>query len=246
MDVTTATFEAEVLEASKQLPVVVDFWAPWCGPCRTLGPLIEKVAEDYVGRVKLVKINSDEHGEIAAAFDVRSIPNVIAFRDGRPVSQFVGALPEGQIRSFFDQLLPSEAEHALARAEQLLDAGQVDEADDILSEIKADPDLADRIDAAKLRVRYARASADGADEAVLRERLAAEPDDHETRFELAGLHAAAGRYRDAMEELLEIVRRAKDWRDGEARRELVGLFNLAQNDPQLVSEYRRKLATVLN
>src|SRR5690606_36501803 len=96
MDVTTATFEQEVLEASKRLPVVVDFWAPWCSPCRTLGPTIEKVAADYVGRVKLVKVNTDENDDIAAVFNIRSIPNVIAFRNGRPVAQFIGAQPASQ------------------------------------------------------------------------------------------------------------------------------------------------------
>src|SRR5690606_8970308 len=135
MDVTTATFEQEVLEASRRLPVVVDFWAPWCGPCRTLGPIIEKVAADYAGRVKLVKVNSDENGEIAAALDVRSIPNVIAFRDGRPVAQFVGAQPESQVRAFFERLLPSEAEQMLARAEQRLADGRIDDAERVLAEI---------------------------------------------------------------------------------------------------------------
>ncbi len=246
MDVTTATFEQEVLEASRRLPVVVDFWAPWCGPCRTLGPIIEKVAADYAGRVKLVKVNSDENGEIAAALDVRSIPNVIAFRDGRPVAQFVGAQPESQVRAFFERLLPSEAEQMLARAEQRLADGRIDDAERVLAEIKSAPELAERIDALKLRIRYARAGADGADEAALHERIAANPADHEARLALAGLYAGAGRYRDAMETLLEIVRRDKDWRDGEARRQLVGLFTIASDDPRLVSEYRRKLASALH
>src|SRR5574341_890209 len=105
MDVTTPTFEAEVLEASRSTPVVVDFWAPWCGPCRSLTPILEKVAKDYAGKVKLVKINSDDNQELSAAFDIRSIPNVIAFKDGKAVAQFMGAVPESQVRAFFDKLL---------------------------------------------------------------------------------------------------------------------------------------------
>src|SRR5690606_27708585 len=246
MDVTTATFEQEVLEASKRLPVVVDFWAPWCSPCRTLGPTIEKVAADYVGRVKLVKVNTDENDDIAAVFNIRSIPNVIAFRNGRPVAQFIGAQPESQVRAFFERLLPSEAERLLAQAEQLLAEGRLDDAEKVLSAIKSAPELAEQIDALRLRIQYARLGASGEDEAALRERLAANPADHDARLALAGLLAAARRYRDAMEQLVEIVRRDRNWRDGEAKRQLLGLFTLASDDPQLVSEYRRKLGSALH
>jgi len=128
MDVTTATFQTEVLEASKSLPVVVDFWAPWCAPCRSLTPILEKVARDYAGRVKVVKVNSDENQELSQSFSIRSIPNVIAFKDGRPAAQFTGAIPEGQVRAFFDKLLPSESELALARAEGLFAEGKLEEA----------------------------------------------------------------------------------------------------------------------
>src|SRR6185295_1982509 len=126
MDVTTATFELEVVEASKTMPVVVDFWAPWCGPCKALTPVLEKVAADYAGRVKLAKVDSDQNKELANAFGIRSIPNVIAFKNGAAAAQFLGALPEGQVRAFFEKLLPTAAQLALASAEAHFAAGRMD------------------------------------------------------------------------------------------------------------------------
>lgn len=244
MDVTTPTFELEVLEASKSLPVVVDFWAPWCAPCRALTPILEKVARDYEGRVKFVKVNSDESQELSQSFAIRSIPNVIAFKDGRPAAQFMGAIPEGEVRAFFDKLLPSASGLALAKAEALFGEGKLDEAEVELAKVKPDPDWDARIEAVRQGIAYAKAGKAGPGEAELKAKLAANPADHDSRAALAALYAGKKHYREAMDELLEIVRRAKDWKEGEARKQILNLFNLA-GEPELVSEYRRKLASAL-
>ena len=235
-------FQTDILEASVTTPVVVDFWAPWCGPCRTLGPILEKLEREYAGRFKLVKVNSDENRELAAAFNVRSIPYVVGFRDGKPVAQFVGALPEGQVRAFIEKLLPSVHEKNLAKAEELINAGSFDAAEKLLDAIPFNIDWDERVEALRAAIGFARS---GGDENTLKARLAANPGDLEARLALAQLHAARRRYREAMEELVEIVRKDKDWRDGEARKQLLHLFTLAASEADTVAEYRRKLATVL-
>src|SRR5882672_1120682 len=240
-DVSTATFEREVLEASKTVPVVVDFWAPWCGPCKALTPIIEKVAAEFKGCIKLVKINSDDNAELSQAMGIRSIPNVIGFKDGRPAAQFVGAQPEAQVREFMKKLLPSQTEEALVNAEALLAAGNLDDAQRQLDVIKPDPSTAARIDAVRQGIAFARAGNQGPAEGELRAKVTANPADHEARLALAGFYASQRRYAEAMEELLEIIKRAKDWREGEARKQLLVMFGLAASQPALVTEYRRKL-----
>ena len=246
MDVTTATFEREVVEASKSQPVVVDFWAPWCGPCRALGPILDSVAASFGGRVKLVKVNSDDNPELSGAFNIRSIPNVIAFKDGRAVAQFMGAIPEPQVRTFFAKLLPSPGEESLRAAEAAFAAGRVDEAAELLAKVPRDIALEERIATLEEGIGFARAGKDGPSEADLREKVGIDPLDHESRLKLANVLAGQRRYREAMEELLEIIRLAREWQDGAARAKLVALFALAADDPKLVAEFRRKLASTLH
>jgi putative thioredoxin len=242
-DVAAPDFEREVLEASKTLPVVVDFWAPWCAPCRALKPILEKLAAEYGGRFKLVKVNSDENQELAAAFGVRSIPDVMAFRDGKPAAHFLGALPESQVRAFVDKLLEAaDNEARLANAQRLIDLGRADEAEAQLDALRFDVDLEPRVEALRAAIAFARS---GADEGKLREELAADPADHGARFALAGALAAAKRYREALDELLEIVARDKDWNDGAARKQILNIFSLAESEPELVADYRRRLARAL-
>ncbi len=257
IDVTEAEFETEVLERSLQVPVLLDCWAPWCGPCRSLGPILEKLAQAYGGRFVLAKINTDEAPQLSAALRIRSIPLVVLFAGGRPVDQFVGALPEGQIRQFLDRHLGEAPEAAnegepepefgpLDEAAMLIEEGALDEARAILEATPAEQRDEQHARLVK-RLQLASQAPEG-DAEALAARVAANPRDFEARFALAALHAHAGHFQAAFEQLLEVVLRDKA--EGKpsrekARQQLVEWFEVCP-DPEVVSNGRRYLGMYLN
>jgi putative thioredoxin len=274
LDVGLADFQQAVLEESRHRPVLVDFWAPWCEPCKALKPVLEKLAAEYSGKFLLAKINSDDNQELAARYGVRGIPSVKAFIDGEPVDEFSGALPESEVRAFLDRLVPGPADELRAEAAELRLAGDVSAALQKLADAsKIDPShVGVRLDAAEimldlneadearrliagvadaadarvpqLKARLQFMEAAGEDEAVLAARVAANDNDLEARLKLANLLVAAGKYEAGMDQLLEIVRRDRGFGDDIGRKTLLSVFDLLGGG-ELLSRYRRMLASVL-
>jgi putative thioredoxin len=284
-DVTTASFMAEVVDASFDQPVIVDFWAPWCGPCKQLGPILEKVVRGANGAVRMVKLNIDENPEIAQQMRIQSIPAVYAFKDGRPVDGFVGALPESQVKQFVQRLGgggggPSPVDEALAMAKEAVQTGDHASAVALYSQIlQHEPEHIEALgglaralvargeldQAQQALARVPKESANHADIAAaraalelaeqaqkamgsagkLRARLEQNPDDHEARLELATALFGSGEREAAVDELLNLYKRDRNWDEGAARKQLVKFFEaMGPTDPLTLSA-RRRLSSLM-
>jgi putative thioredoxin len=279
IDTTLSSFERDVIEASMEVPVLVDFWAPWCGPSKVLGPLLERLEREYGGRFRLVNVNSDTNPELVSSFNLQSIPHSVVFVDGNAVAQFKGAQPEPFVRAFLDRLIPnpSEIEHRAAR--EALAKGQPELAESYLKNaIALDPSndgarldmalvLLDRNDAPGARTHFdalsshadristhaavsARLAASELAEALppaetLMRRIRVHAGDLEARMELADLYIARRQFGPALEHLLEIVRRDRNFQEDGARVKMLTVFEMAADDADLVSDYRTRLSSLL-
>lgn len=282
---TTATFAADVIEASRSVPVIVDFWAQWCNPCKQLTPILEKIVNAEGGKVRLVKIDVDANQAVAAQLRIQSLPTVYAFVDGQPIDGFMGAQPESVVREFVDRLLAAggnaeeEIASVLATGNELLDQGDLQGAVEVFAAIlKEDPTNAEALaglaqcylksgDTARARqtielvtpdkvgqaavqsviarIELADKSKDAGDLAELAARVDANPLDHQARFDLAVALAARDQKGEALDQLVDLIRRDRKWNEEAARKQLLQLFDAWGPNEPLVAEGRRRLASIL-
>ncbi len=286
-DSTEATFMADVVETSQTVPVIVDFWAPWCGPCKTLGPMLEEAVKAAKGAVKMVKVNVDEAQMLAGQLQIQSIPTVYAFWQGQPVDGFQGAQPKSEITAFVERVIkagggesPEDGlNEAVEAAEEMLSEGaavdaaqtfaaileeqpahaaaygglvrahiamdDLDQAEAILNGAPVEISKSPELDAAHAQLELARQAADAGPVADLRAAVEADGDNHEARLELAKALQASGDTAAAVDELLELFRRDRDWNDGAAKTQLFTIFDaLKANDP-IVLNGRRRLSSMI-
>ncbi|WP_395648366.1 tetratricopeptide repeat protein [Terricaulis sp.] len=275
-------FLADVIEPSRETPVIVDFWAPWCGPCKTLGPPLEKAVRAAGGKVRLVKINIDEHPGIAGQLGVRSIPAVYAFDKGRPVDGFMGAVPESQIKLFVDRLAGATAAEdvsaLLAQAKESLDLGDIggaaqsymavlqldqtntkaiagmarialnagdpDQAREMLTMVPDDKQNDPDIQGVRAALDLAATPVDDGETRTLAQKVEANPNDHQARYDFAEALSAKGDLEGAVDQLLTIIQKQRDWNDEAARKQLIKIFEAAGPMSDVAKQGRRKLSAI--
>ncbi|MCA9843514.1 MAG: thioredoxin [Dehalococcoidia bacterium] len=273
IEVSDATFAKEVLERSKQVPVVVDFWAPWCGPCRVLGPVIEQIASEHGNDVVLAKLNTDENPRTATEYRIQGIPAVKAFRDGKVVREFTGAQPEPQVRAFFSALVPTAVEKAAKQAAAMARAGDPGAEAALRQVLEKSPGNADAVVslAQILIARGETAEAETLLERVVGDRRAkvlkhrlfleqfarkhaqddipgevrANPNDPRAHYRLGVLLASQERYEESLEALLTSLRLDRTFADGAARQATLAVFDILGLSSPLAREYQRQLSQVL-
>jgi putative thioredoxin len=282
-DATTQSFMKDVIEESKRQPVLIDFWAPWCGPCKQLTPILEKVVRAAKGKVKLVKMNIDEHPTIPGQMGIQSIPAVIAFANGQPADGFLGALPESQVLAFLERItkdrIGGEDKDLIKTADAALAAGNVAGAADLYAKVLAE-DAGNVVALAGLARAYvatgsleparqtlalvpevkrndpavaaARAALELAEQAKslgpigeLDEKVKANPLDHQARFDLAVALNSKGKRQEALDHLIEIVRRDRKWNEDGARKQLVQFFEAWGPTDEATVAGRKRLSSIL-
>jgi putative thioredoxin len=282
-DATEVSFMADVIEASREVPVIVDFWATWCGPCKTLGPMLESAVKAAGGKVKMVKVDVDQNQRIAGQLRIQSIPTVYAFWQGQPVDGFQGAVPASELKAFIDRaaalagdgglveaiqaaedmltegaaadaaetfaaILGEDAENAAAYGGLIrahLALSDLDQAEGLITAAPAGIAKSKELDAARAQLELAKQAANAGPEAELRAAVQADPNDHQARFELAAALLAAGSASEAVDELLELFRRDREWNEGAAKTQLFTIFEALKPQDPIVLAGRRRLSSMI-